>query len=966
MDAENLTILAIDDHQDNLTTLEAVMGDILPQARVLTAQDGWRGLELARQANPDVILLDIVMPGLDGFEVCRRLKYDEELKLIPVVFLTALKTGRESRIQALEAGGEGFLAKPLDETELTAQIRAMAKIKRANLQERQERRRLATLVAERTAALEQELAGRRQAEERLHQANGQLEQNQKATLLLLDELRQEVEARKRDQAALQESEEKYRGIFETIQDVYFETRLDGTILELSPSVERLTKFQRKELLGTSVLAHYNLPSERDKVFSELARKGRINDFEINFADQDGRVAPCSLSAMLVAGADGQPAKVCGVLRDISERKRGEMALRASEERFRQTFEQAAVGMSILSPQGQWLLVNQRLCDILGYARQELMRMDFRGLTHPEDLPRDNERLQRMLEGHSQGETWEKRALRKDGQVIWVRLTAALLRQDDGLAKHFITVIEDITESKRAEQELRQSQAFNSSIIRSSADCIKVVDLEARLRYISPTGLSLLGCAEPEPLLGRPLGQLFPPEEQAAVAQALEAARQGQVGHFQGYSPTASGQPKWWDVTVTPIAAEDGRVESLLAVSRDITERRQTEQEKAALEAQLRQAQKMEALGTLAGGIAHDFNNILAAVLGFAEMARDDAKAGKVNPADLEQIIASAQRAKDLVRQILAFSRKQEPNLKPLCLNQVVERTQVILERTLPKMIHIELGLLPDLPLVQADPTQLEQVLLNLAANARDAMPEGGSLRLETGQTVLDHSYCLRHLEVRPGPYAMLVVSDSGQGMDPQTREHVFEPFFTTKEVGKGTGLGLSTAYGIIKSHGGHIYCDSQPGQGTTFTIFLPVFQQRTAGPDAPPPEREQFSPGRGERILLVDDEEALRRLGARTLEDHGYQVLTAASGEEALEVFGREAGRLDLVVMDLGMPGMGGHKALKDMLALSPRAKVVIASGYAADAQVKASLESGAQGYVAKPFRLGELLSTVRKVLDGG
>ncbi|MFH1035097.1 MAG: PAS domain S-box protein [Pseudomonadota bacterium] len=965
MNDDGLVILAIDDHQDNLTTLEAVVSDILPGARVVTAQDGWRGLELARSQDPDVVLLDIVMPGLDGFEVCRRLKNDEGLRHIPVVFLTALKTGRESRIQALEVGGEGFLAKPLDETELTAQIHAMAKIKKANVQKRQEKEALSALVAQRTRALERELASRRQAEEGLLQANRELEQSQQATLSLLEDLTQEVQARRQSQAALKESEEKYRGIFETIQDVYFEISLEGTILELSPSVERLSHYLRRDLLGASVWPLYASHRQRETLMAKLLKHSRINDFEINFADKDGRVVPCSISAMMVASQDGESWKVCGVLRDISQRKLDEEALKASETRLRGIFEQAAVGMSLLTPQGVWLKVNQRLCDILGYPREELFKLTFRDITHPEHLEQDLARVQGMAEGASGGGSWEKRYIRKDGRVIWVRLTTAMIKGQDGRPQYFVTVTEDITERKQAEDELKKSQAFSEGIIASSADCINVLDLEGRLRYMSPGGLALMGLKDLSPYLGQPYDQLWDQADQEKALHAMALARRGQRGTFQGLCPTADGRPRWWDVTVTPIVAGPDRVDGILAVSRDITERRQAAEEKAALEAQLRQAQKMEAIGTLAGGIAHDFNNILAAVLGFAEMARDDALAGRVNPADLEQIMVSAQRAKALVQQILAFSRKKEPDLKPLSLNQVVQRTRDILARTLPKMIHIDLGLCQEAPLVMADPTQLEQVLLNLAANARDAMPEGGRLLLETCQTVLDRQYCLRHLEVRPGPYALLTVSDTGQGIEQQVLEHVFEPFFTTKDIGKGTGLGLSSAYGIVKNHGGHIHCHSEPGRGTVFKIYLPLLQERNA--PAPPEQQaaRESALGRGERILLVDDEEALRQFGARALKGKGYQVRTAASGEEALEAFRQQAGQLDLVIMDLGMPGMGGHKALKEMLALDPAAKIVIASGYTAGGQVKESLESGAAGYVAKPFRLGELLSTVRKVLDG-
>ena len=390
-----------------------------------------------------------------------------------------------------------------------------------------------------------------------------------------------------------------------------------------------------------------------------------------------------------------------------------------------------------------------------------------------------------------------------------------------------------------------------------------------------------------------------------------------------------------------------------------------EKEKDRLQVQLLQAQKMEAIGTLAGGIAHDFNNILATILGFAEMSHDDALAGKANPSDIKQIMASVQRAKGLVQQILAFSRKKTPVFKPIDLNKSVQDTQAILERTLPKMIDIRTTLTDSLPPIQADPTQMEQVLLNLASNAEDAMPEGGKLIFETSRAEFDHEYCLRHPDVRPGAYVLLTVADTGEGMDRNTLEHIFEPFYTTKEVGKGTGLGLSSAYGIIKSHGGHIQCHSEIGTGTTFQIYLPADLNGASSLQEDLRHVDQDSFNGTETILLVDDEEALRGVGSHTLMGMGYQVLTAANGEEALDVYRDKGGLLDLVIMDLGMPGMGGHKALKALLELNPHVKVLIASGYAANDQVKAALESGAVGYVAKPFERADLLAAVRSVLDG-
>jgi CheY-like chemotaxis protein len=372
---------------------------------------------------------------------------------------------------------------------------------------------------------------------------------------------------------------------------------------------------------------------------------------------------------------------------------------------------------------------------------------------------------------------------------------------------------------------------------------------------------------------------------------------------------------------------------------------------------------MEAIGTLAGGIAHDFNNILAAILGYAEIALQLGQEGLPNHQELAQVIQATERARNLVKQILTFSRKAEADLRPLDLNQAVRQALNLLGPTLPKMVRIEAHLEPNLELVRADATQMEQVLLNLAGNAADAMPEGGRLLIETQNLFLGEDDCDQHLELKPGRYVMLTVSDTGMGISPQVIEHIYDPFFTTKGVGRGTGLGLSTVFGIVKGHGGELTCYSEPGQGATFKVYLPVppaLDQAVPAEPAPPEP-----PVRGEEtVLLVDDEAALRDLGRQALEGAGYRVLTAASGEEALAIHQARGAAIDLVVMDLGMPGMGGQRCLREILARDPKAKVVIASGYSANGQVKASLESGAAGYVAKPFRRADLLTTIRDVLN--
>ena len=395
----------------------------------------------------------------------------------------------------------------------------------------------------------------------------------------------------------------------------------------------------------------------------------------------------------------------------------------------------------------------------------------------------------------------------------------------------------------------------------------------------------------------------------------------------------------------------------------VADRKKQEKEKESLEAQLRQSQKMEAIGTLAGGIAHDFNNILAAIMGYAELSLEDCHTGRVNPEYLENILEASTRAKELVRGILAISRNTGAGHYTLDLNQEVRTAAEILERTLPRMISLEMSLDPGLGPILGDSGQIQQILLNLASNSKDAMPGGGRIRLETFSLHTDRVGFQADQKARPEYYAVLRVSDTGQGIPTELQEQIFDPFFTTKEVGKGTGLGLSTVYGIVRSHEGHIECLSHPGQGTEFTIYFPV-----SGLYLPPPgeEGDPAGPDSGgyETILLVDDEKAIREIGARLLAGAGYRPLTAESGERALDIYQRET--VDLVVLDLDMPGMGGEGCLHRLFGLDPKVKVVIASGHAGERKTELMRTPGVKDFVAKPYLKKAFLRVLRSVLDGG
>ncbi|MCF8040623.1 MAG: response regulator [Desulfarculaceae bacterium] len=406
--------------------------------------------------------------------------------------------------------------------------------------------------------------------------------------------------------------------------------------------------------------------------------------------------------------------------------------------------------------------------------------------------------------------------------------------------------------------------------------------------------------------------------------------------------------------------ERKRVESDLQQS--LKEIKKAQDEARKMEIQLRQSQKMEALGTLAGGIAHDFNNILSVIMGYAEIATADSHDGHVNPNDLEEILGASERAKGLIRQILTFSHRMEPEFKALDLAQEIETVASLIRKILPKMIEVRLDLAEGLPLINGDPHQIQQMFMNLGTNACDAMPEGGDLIISAKMQVVDAQQCSVCTQSFSGKYVVVAVADTGTGMPPEVQSRIFDPFFTTKEVGKGTGLGLATVFGVVKGHDGHISCETKTGVGSTFKAYFPANDKQAA--IAPLKREEPQTPRGNEAILLVDDEEQILAIGAAHLASAGYSVLQANSGEEAIELYAEKHKSIDLVILDLSMPGMGGSKCLEEMLAFAPEAKVIISSGYARDGALQASLSEKTAGLLPKPFSRIEMLGVVRKVLD--
>jgi PAS domain S-box-containing protein len=525
---------------------------------------------------------------------------------------------------------------------------------------------------------------------------------------------------------------------------------------------------------------------------------------------------------------------------------------------------------------------------------------------------------------------------------------------------FACIFTDITDRKRAEDELKKSEERFTQFMKNFPGVAFIKDSHGRYVYAN-RAYDTENDPSPEARIGRTDQEIFPPEIADLYTQNDQLVFESRKPVEVLEKAFQDGNVRHQIVNKFPIEHGDGQI-FIGGLTLDITERILAEEEREKLQDQLQQAQKMEAVGTLAGGIAHDFNNLLQAVNGYAQLLLMDKTEDDPDYANLSAILEVGIRASNLVRQLLLFSRKADTERKPVSLNHEIDQALKLLERAIPKMVDIQVHTAGRLWTISADAVQIEQIVLNLGINAADAMPDGGKLLIETENVTLDEDYANSHLDAVPGRYVLLTVSDTGHGMDKETVEKIFEPFFTTKGVGKGTGLGLSSVYGIVKNHGGYINCYSEVGQGTVFKIFLPAMDY--LGGDERTTVSASPQVGGAETILLVDDDESVSDFASKALTKFGYTVLIAKSGEEALDIFSGKSKEIDLVLLDIGMPGMGGHKCLVNLLKIDPAAKVIIASGYSINGQVKKTMQAGASAYVGKPYQLHDLLENVRAVLD--
>ncbi|HYA95708.1 MAG TPA: PAS domain S-box protein, partial [Terriglobales bacterium] len=681
-------------------------------------------------------------------------------------------------------------------------------------------------------------------------------------------------------------------------------------------------------------------------------------------------------------------------RDITQSKQAELALMESESKFRAVAETAATTICIHDNQ-RFLYVNPAGEKMTGYSRGELMHMDPLGLAHPDSREAMRQRSKARYRGEPVPSRYEARIVIKGGEVRWLDLSVSSIRFE-GRQATLATAV-DITERKRAE-------ALQAALYRIADQTSAFTDLEAFYPAIHSIVGELMDAHNfyialydessarlsfpyfvdqedptpaPKPLgkglteyvlrTGEPL--LASPERFAELTRLGEVERIGSPSIDWLGVPVKKGDKPFGALVVQSytenVRYSESDMEVLNFVAQHVAtaiERKRAEHALRQSEKQLWQSQKMEAVGRLAGGVAHDFNNLLTVIKGYTELMLSDLKPSDPLRPEMEEVQKAADRAAALTRQLLAFSRRQVLAPKVVNLNYLVEDMNKLLRRLLGEDIELAIKLADDLGCVKADPGQIEQVIMNLAVNARDAMPKGGKLTLETANLELDEDYSREHVMVRPGPYVMLAIADTGSGMDAETLAHVFEPFFTTKEQGKGTGLGLSTVYGIVKQSGGYIWPYSEPGIGTTFKIYLPVVDEMAEREQA----RAQLSPGLGgqETILLVEDEEGVRGLTRQLLQRHGYTVLEAEHGQDALLLCERFSGPIHLLLSDVVLAQMSGRELVERLTPLRPEMRVLYMSGYSDEAIVHHGVLKPGTAFLQKPFTTESLMRKVREVID--
>lgn len=887
-------------------------------------------------------------------------------------------------------------------------------------------------------------------------------------------LEQEAVKRKQAEEMLLEREKKHRRIFENLQDVYYEADMGGTILEISPSIEKLSQYKREELIGKSLYDIYTNPNERDEFVKLILDKGKVNDYEIHLEDKDGSLHFCSVTTLLIRDSQGTPEKFIGSMHDITQRKQTEEKLRESEKRSRAWLESSPVCTKIVD-----LEFNLQFMSSSGIKDLKIDDIkEYYGKPYPLNFYPDSFRHSMTKSLEKAIETDEIIQLEEpiidiEGNYLWYHSTIVPVHDEEGEIDYIMVVSINTTKRKRAEEAIKKNESMQRKMVANIGDVIVIIDQEGINRYKSPNIEKLFGW-KTEDVVGAGAWENVHPEDLEAALKFIETLMHepNAVGTTELRYRCKDGSYRWIQFTASNLL-HDPDINGILGNYHDITDRKQAEQslresearfkalhnasfggiaihdkgiilecnqglsditgyseteligmdgllliaeksrnaamnnivggyekpyeatglrkngeefplriearnipykgknvrvvefrdltERKKLEERIRQAQKMESIGTLAGGIAHDFNNILFPIVGYTEMLLQDIPEDSPLSKNLNEVFKGAMRAKKLVKQILAFSRQENYEIKMMKMQPVVKEALKLIRSTIPTSIEIKQYISNDCGPIKADPTQIHQVVMNLATNAYHAMEDtGGQLKVYLKEIELSKED-LPGPDMEPGPYACLTIADSGVGIDKEIRDKIYDPFFTTKGQGKGTGMGLSVIHGIVQSVGGSIQMYSETGKGTEFHVYVPVVKSSFEPLETQTKEPVQ----RGtEQILLVDDEDVIVSMEKQMLERLGYSVVSFTRSVEALEAFQANPDKFDLVITDMAMPNMSGDKLASNLAKVRSDIPIVLCTGFSEKIPAEKANSIGIQGFLMKPINIKDLSKKIREVLD--